>query len=395
MSAFESRLSSRLDDVMAGHVETGETGGVAWLAMRDGEIVAGSAGTLTRGEASPVARDSIFRIASLTKPIAAVAALLLVEECRMRLDEPVDGLLPELAARRVLVEPLGPMSGDTVPATRPITLRDLLTNRCGLGMDFTAPWPQPLIDAMGELDLGTGPPLPQVSPEPDEWTRRLGTLPLVRQPGERWLYNTSSDILGVLIARAADQPFDEFLRERIFDPLCMVDTGFSTATARLGTAYAVDPSSGERSVFDAPDGQWSSPPAFPSGAGGLVSTVDDLAAFGRLLLEGGRLPDGTRLLARSTVAAMTTDQLGPDGRDGVSADGSMGWGFGVGVQTARVGPTRNTGSYGWVGGLGSSWHNDPAERLVGVVLSTDMLTGPDSLPRPLQDFWTTVYSSLG
>lgn len=395
MTAFDPDLPKRLDELMDRHVETGETGGIAWLAWRDGETVAGSAGVLTRGEDAPVERDSLFRIASNTKPITAVAALLLVEECRLRLEDPVDDLLPELADRRVLVDPRGPIDGETLPAERPITVRDLLTMQCGLGMDFTAPWPQPLLEAMGELGLGPGAPEPNVPPGPDEWIRRIGTLPLIAQPGGRWLYDTASDILGVLLGRAAGVPFEQLLRERVLDPLGMSDTGFSTtATDRLGTSYAVG-EDGERTAYDAPDGQWATPPAFPSGAGGLVSTVDDLAAFGRMLLAGGRLPDGSRLLGRAAVEVMTTDQLDvAGGNPGVSADGAMGWGFGVGVQVRRTAVARSVGTYGWDGGLGTSWANDPADGLVGVVLSTDMFSGPDALPHPLADFWTTVYAAL-
>src|SRR5207248_1607075 len=176
---------------------------------------------------------------------------------------------------------------DTVPADRPITVRDVLTFRLGLGMDFSAPWPQPLLDAMAALGLGSGPPEPQTPPPPDEWMRRLSTLPLLYQPGERWLYNTGSDVLGVLVARAAGQPLEVFLQERVFEPLGMVDTGFATSqTDRLGSCYGKDPATGEPAAFDPPDGQWSKPPAFPSGAGGLVSTVDDFHAFGRMLLSG-------------------------------------------------------------------------------------------------------------
>lgn len=405
MTGFDPRLPELLHDVMARHVAADQIAGVAWRADRDGEVVTGAAGTLARDRPDPVRRDSLFRIASMTKPLTAVAALVLVEECRLRLDDPVDDLLPELADRRVLLDPLGPVDGDTTPAERPITVHDVLTNRLGLGMDFTAPWPQPLLDAMGDLGLAPGAPEPHLPPEPDEWIRRVGTLPLLHQPGERWLYNTGSDILGVLVARAADQPFERFLRERVLDPLGMHDTAFSADAIRdrpddrpddrLSASYAVDPATGERTLYDEPGGQWSTPPAFPSGAGGLLSTVDDLAAFGRMLLARGVLPDGSRLLSRASVAAMTTDQLDvTGGSPGVDAAGAMGWGFGVGVQVRRVGITRSVGSYGWDGGLGSSWANDPDERLVGVVLSTDMFTGADALPRPLQDFWTTVYASL-
>ncbi|MPY92718.1 MAG: serine hydrolase [Acidimicrobiia bacterium] len=307
MSGFDATRLQRLHDVVAGHVDRDTVGGVAWLAARDDDVEVGVAGTLTRGEAEPVRRDSIFRIASMTKPIVAVAALILIEECRLRLEDPVDDLLPELADRRVLVDPRGPMDGDSVPARRPITVREVLTFQLGLGMDFEAPWPQPLLEAMGRFGLGAGPPEPQVPPEPDEWTRRLSTLPLLYQPGERWLYNTGSDVLGVLIARAAGQPLERFLRERVFDPAGMVDTGFATPhTARLGSCYAVDPGSGQRIVYDGPSGQWATPPAFPSGGGGLVSTVDDLCAFARVLLAGGPTVPGCSRERRSRPWQPTT-----------------------------------------------------------------------------------------
>ena len=396
MGAFDPARLERLRTVVSDHVQQDAVGGVAWLAARDDDVEVGTAGVLTRGEGEPVRRDSVFRIASMTKPIVAVAALVLVEECRLRLEDPIDDLVPELADRRVLVDGRGPIDGSTVPAERPITVRDVLTFRLGLGMDFTAPWPQPLIEAMGELGLGAGPPEPQTPPEPDEWVRRLGTLPLLYQPGERWLYNTGSDVLGVLVARAAGQPLEAFLRERVLDPLGMVDTGFATAdVGRLGTCYTRDPGTGALVVYDPPAGQWAKAPAFPSGGGGLVSTVDDVHAFGRMLLAGGRLPDGSRLLSRSSVTAMTTDQLGADGDgSGPSPDGSLGWGLGVGVQLRRTGPARSVGSYGWDGGLGSSWANDPAERLVVTVLTTDMFSAAWPLPRVIQDVWTGVYAAL-
>jgi CubicO group peptidase (beta-lactamase class C family) len=295
----------------------------------------------------------------------------------------------------VLVDGRGPLDGESVPAQRPITLHDVLTFRLGWGMDFTAPWPQPLIDAMAELGLGAGPPDPQGAPDADEWMRRLGTLPLLYQPGEHWLYNTGSDVLGVLVARAAGQPLEDVLRTRVFEPLGMRDTGFWTEDVdRLGSCYTKDPTTGERSVYDGPDGQWSKPPVFASGAGGLVSTVDDLHAFGRMLLDGGRLPDGTQLLSPASVAAMTTDQIGgAPGAPGPSLDGSQGWGFGVGVQVRRVGLV-SPGSYGWAGGLGSSWSNDPAHDLVGVVLTTDAFVSAFPPPAVIQDFWTCVYAAL-
>jgi CubicO group peptidase (beta-lactamase class C family) len=395
MGGFEARGIARLAEAMQLHVEHDRVGGAAWLLAAGDHVEVGGAGRLTRGQPAPVARDSIFRISSMTKPIVAVAALVLVEAYRLRLDDPVDELLPELADRRVLVEPQGSIDGATVAAQRPITLQDVLTFRLGMGMDFAAPWPQPFLDALGELDLGAGPPEPQVPPPPDEWMRRLSTLPLLYQPGERWLYNTAADVLGVLIARAAGQSLDEFLRRYVFEPLGMVDTGFSVADLdRFGTCYGTDPA-GQRFVFDPPDGQWATPPAFPSGAAGLVSTVDDLHAFGRMLLSGGRLPDGSRLLSRASIDAMTTDQIGvASGAPGPLSDGSQGWGFGVGVQLRRTGLAPAVGSYGWAGGMGSLWTNDPENELVGVMLTTDAFAGPFPPPAVIQDFWTGAYTAL-
>lgn len=380
---------------MREHVDQDRVGGVAWLVANGDDVEVGVEGALTRGEPALVGRDTIFRISSMTKPIVAVAALILVEEYKLRLDDPVETLLPELADRRVLVDPRGPIDGETVAAQRPITLHDVLTFRLGIGMDFAAPWPQPFLDALAELELGAGPPEPQVPPAPDEWMRRLSTLPLLYQPGERWLYNNGADVLGVLIARAARQPLDELLRERVFTPLGMVDTGFSVDDVdRLGTCYGTDPA-GRRFVFDAPDGQWAKPPAFPSGAAGLVSTVDDLHAFARMLLSGGRTPDGSRLLSRASIAAMTTDQIGvANGAPGPLPDGSQGWGFCVGVQARRVGLGPDVGSYGWAGGLGSVWANDPRAGLIGILLSTDAFAGPFPPPAVIQDFWTGAYTAL-
>ena len=343
-----------------------------------------------------MARDTQFRIASMTKPMLAVGALVLIEECVLRLDDPVDELLPELADRRVLVDPRGPVDGETVPATRPITVDDLLTFRLGLGMDFAEPWPQPLLEAMAELGLGAGPPEPQGPPAPDEWMRRVGTLPLLHQPGTHWLYNTGADVLGVLVARAAGRPLEEFLAERVFAPLGMVDTAFSTTdVGRFGSCYVRDPQTGDLAVYDGPDGQWSTPPAFPSGGGGLVSTVDDVHAFGRMLLSGGRLPDGSAMLAPSSVAAMTADQIGvAGGAAGPAPDGSAGWGYGVGVTVRRTGPANPVGAYGWSGGLGSTWMNDPGAGLVAVVLTTDMFTGPWPMPAAIRDVLTTTYAAM-
>jgi CubicO group peptidase (beta-lactamase class C family) len=397
MNRLDPGLDAHLDEAMARAVASGAVGGVSWLAARGDDVVAGAAGVLTRDQAEPVVRDSIFRISSMTKPIVAAAAMTLVDDGTLALDEPVTRILPELRDRQVLLDPNGPLDGATRPAERDISLRDLLTLRPGIGMDMSRGFPQPILEGMGRLELGDGPPNPQGPPPRDEWIARLATLPLQHQPGTRWLYHVGIEILGVLVSRAVCAPLGIVLRERIFEPLGMADTGFWTPQVdRLTTCYAMDPSTGERATFDPPRGQWSSPPAFPSGGAGLVSTVDDMHRFGGMLLAGGTTPGGARVLADSTVAAMTSDQLGiAAGAAGITPQGddSMGWGFGLGIQLRTTERPLSPGSYGWEGGLGSSWWNDPVTQTVGVVLTTDAFAGPDQPVDAIGDFWQILDSA--
>ncbi len=388
----------RLRDVMAGYVERGEVPGLVALVSRRGETHVEALGTMAVGGSEPMQRDTIVRISSMTKPIVAAAAMILVEECKLRLDEPVARLLPELADRQVLKRIDGPLD-DTVPAARPITVRDLLTFRMGFGLVVELPDTYPIQRAARER-LNQGPPNPSAMPAPDEWMRRLGTLPLMHQPGERWMYGTGSNVLGVLIARAAGQPLEAFLRERLFEPLGMSDTGFSVPAPdlkRLATSYTVNPTTGALNLFDAPEGgQWSRPPAFPSGAAGLVSTADDYLAFGQMLLNKGK-HGGTRLLSRPSVEAMTTDQLTPE-QKAVSGlvpgyfDGH-GWGFGVSIVTRRDDVATAPGCFGWFGGLGTSWYSDPTEEMVTILLTQRAWTSPRP-PDICRDFWTLAYQAI-
>ncbi len=389
----KTRLA-RMRDVMAGYVERGEVPGLVLAVSRRGEAVIEPIGA-TDLEGTPVRSDTIFRISSLTKPITAAATMMCVEECSLRLDEPVDRLLPELADRVVLRNLDGPLD-DTVPASWPVTVRDLLTFRWGFGMVIAPPDRYPIQRAMTELCLGQGAPDPQVPPEPDEWIRRLGTLPLMHQPGEGWMYNTGSDVLGVLIARAAGQPFDEFLRQRIFEPLKMADTSFSvppTSLARLATGYhdnGVD-------VYDAvADSKWRQSPAFPSGAGGLVSTVEDYLAFGEMMLRQGKC-DGGRLLSRPSLEVMTTDQLTPEQKQAsgpfAGYFANHGWGLGMSVVTERDGLGEPVGRFGWNGGLGSVWYADPSEDMV-TILMTGCAKFTLNPPNLYRDFWTLAYQTI-
>jgi CubicO group peptidase (beta-lactamase class C family) len=393
--------SSRLDrmhKVMAGHVERGDLPGLVALVSRRGEVHVDAIGMQAIGGTAPMRRDTIFRIASMTKPVTAAAAMILVEECKLRLDEPVDQLLPELANRKVLKRLDGPLD-EAVPANRPITLRDLLTFRMGFGSVMAPPDTYPIQKAMRELRIGgDGPPIPDTAPAPDEWLRRLGSLPLMHQPGERWMYNTGSDVLGVLIARVTGQPLGKFLRERLFEPLGMKDTGFSVPSAKRGRlpgSYVWNSTTSALAVFDdAGDSHWSRPPAFESGAGGLVSTVDDYLAFCRMMLDKGRHGQ-ERILSRPSVELMTTDQLTPEQRAGASIffGDSRSWGFGVAIDIRRDNLATVPGRFGWDGGLGTSGYSDPTEDLVGILMTQRMMDSPEP-PRVFVDFWTSAYQAI-
>jgi CubicO group peptidase (beta-lactamase class C family) len=271
---LSSKRLGRVRDVLERHVDAGYVPGAVAVVARRGEVHIEATGNLAfegPGSATPMAADTICRTGSMTKPVVAACAMTLVEDCTLRLDDPVDEFLPELADITVLADPDGPLE-DTVPAKRQITLRDLLTFTLGTGIVGAEPGTVPISDALDALE-----PLP-----PEEWIRRLGMLPLVYQPGERWMYHTAADVTGVLIARATGMSFGDALRERICEPLKMKDTAFSVggqSISRLATAYQRDDATGEVVVEDGPDGYWSRPPAFESGGGGLVSTAGDYLAF--------------------------------------------------------------------------------------------------------------------
>jgi CubicO group peptidase (beta-lactamase class C family) len=384
---------------MAGYVERSEVPGIVTGLSRRGELHVDAIGRKTLADDDPIGRDTIFRIASMTKPITAVAAMILVEECKLRLDDPVERLLPELAGRKVLKHLDGPLD-ETVAAARPVTVRDLLTFRMGFGIVMAPPGTYPIQKATDDLLLGQGMPRPQTPPAPDEWVRRLGSLPLMHQPGEKWMYHTGSDVLGVLIGRASGQPFEAFLHERVFEPLGMKDTAFSVQRSKLdrfATSYWINPETGKLEVYDAvEDGEWSRPPAFPSGGGGLVSTIDDYLAFGQMMLNNGKHAGG-RILSRASVEVITTDQLTPD-QKAVSGLGpnffdNHGWGFGVSVVTRRVDLAGSVGTFGWSGGLGTTWWTDPREELVGVLLTQRAWTSPVP-PDVCRDFWTLAYQAV-
>jgi CubicO group peptidase (beta-lactamase class C family) len=393
----------RLREVLARHVDSGKIPGLVALVSRGEETHVEAIGTMRHDGGAPMRRDTIFRMASTSKPVAIAAAMVLLDECRLRLDDTVEAWLPELADRQVLKRIDSPVD-DTVPARRPITVRDVLTSTFGLGMDMTM-LGTPIMGAL--FEQGLTPNLPEPMPEPDEWMRRIGSLPLMYQPGERWQYQISSDLVGVLVARVAGQSYEVFLRERIFDPLGMKDTGFHVPADqidRLPPLYAPDPQTGEFHVWDeAEGGRHSRPPAFQGGGGGLNSTADDYHAYFRMLLNHGT-HGSERILSRAAVELMTTNRLTSEqlaARDAMARDNVHisfgqgqhgGWGFGMAVRTYR-GDYAPIGQFGWDGGSGTSTYADPDNQLTGILLTQVGASTPDSV-RLMHDFWTTLYQAV-
>jgi CubicO group peptidase (beta-lactamase class C family) len=391
MPGFAADRLARIAPWLEARVADGLPGAVA-LVARDDEVHVVAAGVQDIASGAPMRRDTIFRIASMTKPLIAVTALTLIEEAAIALDDPVTRWLPELANRRVLRSIESPLD-DTIPAERAITVRDLLTFRCGIGAVMAMPGTYPIQQAMADLDVAPGPH--QLPFGPDEFLRRIGTLPLIHQPGERWMYHTGIDILAVLIARAAGRPLARLMEDRLFAPLGLVDTGFHVPAERIGRlATSYRPDGDSLAVWDmAAGGAYALPPSFPNA---LVSTVDDYLVFCRMLLAGGIGPRG-RVLSRAAVALMMTDQITPAQKAVSSfAPGfwdASGWGIGGAVVTARNDVCANPGAYGWSGGLGTHFTVDRAEGLVAVLLTQKMMTGPsDSMLG--RDLFTLAYAAL-
>ncbi len=380
----------RLHGVMAGYVERGDLPGLVMLVSYRGQVHADAIGRLAF-EGSSMMRDSIFRITSMTKPVTAAAAMILVEDGKIGLDDPVDRWLPELANRKVLLR-LDALVHQTVPARRAITLRDLLTFRCGYGIIPVFPERFPIQRAYAEAGLAPGPVFPSFPP--DELIRRYGSLPMAFQPGDGWLYNGGSEILSVLIPRVAGVTLGEFLGERIFTPLGMRDTAFHVPKDkqhRFATAYMQDNAAKQLKVFDPPvTGRFSNPPVFENGAAGLVSTTDDFNAFAQMMLNGGNLGEA-RVLSRESVALMTTNHIVADEKreSQLFLGNARGWGFGLSVFTGLDDSFASPGRFGWDGGYGTSWYSDPQAQLTGILLTQRVMDSPKP-PPVFTEFWATL-----
>jgi CubicO group peptidase (beta-lactamase class C family) len=397
-ASFAKSGLERLHCVLSGHIERREMPGLVALLSRHDDVHVEVLGTQSFGRAGSMQRDSIFRIASITKLATAVAAMMLVEDCRLRLEDPVESWLPELANRRVL-RSLAAQPDDTVPARRSITVRDLLTYRMGFGSVMAPPDTYPIQKLIREYRIGgDGPILPTQAPEMDEWLRRLGTLPLLAQPGERWMYHVSGEVLGALVARVSRQRLGNFMHERIFEPLGMKDTAFWVPPERLSRLtgfYVLNRQSNTLESFDDPDrSAWSAVPPTDSGGGGLVSTIDDYFAFSRMLLNCGQ-HGGRQLLSPATVELMTRDQLSARQREGAEIffGTHSTWGLGMAVDIERREIYHNPGRFGWTGGFGTTAYTDPARGMIGILFTQRMMESPDP-PPVFSNFWTLAYAAM-
>jgi CubicO group peptidase (beta-lactamase class C family) len=388
----------RMHRVLSGHVERNEIPGLVALVSDHGDIHVETIGTLAFDKPAPMKRDTIFRIASITKPIATVAAMILLEECKFRLDDSIEPWLPELANRRVL-KSLSSQIDDTVPSLRAISVRDVLTYRMGFGSVMAMPDTYPIQKFIRDYRIGgDGPLLPSEPATMDQWLQKLGSLPLIAQPGERWMYQVSGDVLGALIARVSGRSLGTFLKERIFDPLGMKDTAFYVPPEkidRLPTFYCFNRQTNKLDFYDDPvNSAWRSAPAFESAGGGLVSTIDDYFAFSRMMLnKGGHGRE--QILSRAAVELMTSDQLTPEQR--TSSEIFFGryssWGFGVAVDIHRQEIYHTPGRFGWTGGYGTTAYTDPAEGMIGILFTQRMMDSPEP-PKIFTDFWTLAYGAM-
>jgi CubicO group peptidase (beta-lactamase class C family) len=385
--------TERFRALIARHASSKAVSGFLSLVSKSGtrHTVAASA---TGEEGQAIAPDSLVRIASLTKPIAAAATMALVERGLLNIDDPIERFIPELGARRVLRQVDAPLD-ETDPARRSITVRHLLTCTMGFGFPMTK-GPHLVMKEAATLQLGLGPPKPATPHAPDEWIRRLASLPLMAHPGDVWMYDTSFAVLGVLISRAAGTTLSAVLREHILDPLGMADTDFhvpENKLTRLVPCHQAGANGAISTLFDDPtDSQWAKPPAFPDAAGGLVSTADDYLRFAQMRLAMG-VAGGRRILAEMSVKVMTSNHISESQRGPASAMflEARGWGFGVSVALPPDDDWSRVGRYGWEGGLGTSWFNDPNACVAAILVSQRF---PPAFEL-FTDFWRGVSETWG
>ncbi len=378
---FDAEMLGRIPGALQGVVDAGDLSGFVTLIWRRGQEAQFNAlGHRDIAAGKPMTRDTLFRIASMTKPITSVAALMLMEEGKLKLDDPITKWLPEFKDMKVLKDAQGPLD-QVYDAPREITVDDLMTHRAGLAYGFTSIGP---IAHAYEKALGS----PLINPYgPDEWLRRLGELPLSYPPGERFHYSHATDVLGYLVGRVASMPFEAFLQQRIFGPLGMVDTDFwcpPEKRDRMAHLYKIDAATDKLADVSLP--HYDERPAFCGGGGGLISTLDDYLKFARAMLNKGEL-DGVRLIRPETLELMAANRLTPAQREvpfmGIPFWMGQGFGLGLSVITdpekqAWMG-AGSTGSFGWPGAFGTWWQADPEEDMIMIYLiQNSMELGPEA-----------------
>jgi CubicO group peptidase (beta-lactamase class C family) len=374
--------------LLSRHVSSKAVSGLLSLVSKDGVIQAIAAMAPTAA-GHAIAPNSLVRISSLTKPIAAAATLALAERGRLDIDDPIERFIPELAGRRVLRRVDAPLD-DTEPARQAITVRHLLTCTMGFGFPMTK-GPHPVVVEAATLQLGLGPPKPATPHAPDEWIRRFASLPLMAHPGEAWMYDTSFAVLGVLISRASGTTLRAALDEHVLGPLGMEDTDFHVPPNKIGRFVPCDRAGDNSEVstlFDDPrESQWTQPPSFPDAAGGLVSTAEDYLKFAHMLLAKG-VHQEQRILNPRSIELMTTNYVsGPQrGPASVVFLEARGWGFGVSVALPPDDDWSRAGRYGWDGGLGTSWFNDPQAGVAAILVTQRFPPAFDLFT----DFWKGV-----
>jgi CubicO group peptidase (beta-lactamase class C family) len=388
---FSSARLKRIATVVQGSIERGEIAGAVTFVARHGQVVWFQAsGKQDREASKPMRTDSIFRICSMTKPIVSLGVMMLYEEGRFDLDDPISKYIREFGDPKVLVTPKE-RKPYTIPATQPITIRNLLTHTSGIGYN----WDPDLGSFYKEANIATG--LLPFDGTIGESVKRLARLPLLFNPGERWNYGLNVDVLGYLIEVISGKPLDQFLKERIFEPLGMQDTFFyvpEDKVDRLAAAYTWYEGKGLSRFPDTPitEGTFSYSADYPvrgpkklfSGGAGLCSTTEDYARFCQLMLNKGK-HGNTQLISRKSVELMTHDQLGPK-----FPDQEFGLGFGVGGVKTPLHGLGSAGQYEWGGFFYTGFTVDPQEDMITVFMAQ---LHPGS-PSTMGEFHTLAYAAL-
>jgi CubicO group peptidase (beta-lactamase class C family) len=372
----------RVGRVFRSEIEKGRIPGAVAVVARKGRIAYfESFGVRDPATGAPMGKDAIFRIYSMTKPMTSVAVMMLQEEGRLVLTDPVSKFLPQLTKLQVAVERKDPGTGqitfDLAPAAREITIQDLLRHTSGFAYGSRTRNAR-----VKELYAKEGVDARDLTNA--ELVDRIAKVPLAHQPGAAWEYSRSTDVLGRLVEVVAGVPLGRFFEERIFVPLKMADSGFFVAAAKLGRVaqpFAKDPATGDKiSLIDV-----TTPPKYESGGGGGVSSTDDYVRFAQMLLNGGRL-DGARLLSRTTVAFMTSDHLGRISDTLRTPGYTFGLGFRVRKDVGLDGQSGSIGEYGWAGAGGTYFWVDPKEELIGILMT--------QAPGPSRTYYRQLFKEL-